>query len=95
VFPKGTETLISFCIYVELNMPNVARYKGYTVRGTNNNFQLFAPQAKCFFPLASVGRRADAIACIPFLKGENLRGKSASGFGNPLYEGEELTRHLL
>ena len=76
-------------------MPNVARYKGYTVRGTNDNFQLFAPQAKCFFPLASVGRRADAIACIPFLKGKNSRGKSACGLGNPLYEGEELTRNPL
>ena len=27
-------------------MPNVARYKGYTVRGTDDNFQLFMPQAK-------------------------------------------------
>ena len=59
-----------------------------TVRGTDDNFQLFMPQAKR-------SRWADAISCIPFLKGENLRGKSASGFGNPLYEGEELTRHLL
>jgi len=32
VFPKGTETLISFYIFVELNMPNVVRYKIYCER---------------------------------------------------------------
>jgi hypothetical protein len=47
------------------------------------------------FPLASIGRRADAISCIPFLKGKNSRGKSPCGPGNTLYEGKEPTMRPL
>jgi hypothetical protein len=92
IYVELNVTLVTSHIFVELNMPNVARYKGYTARGTD--VELFMPQAKGS-PPASVGRWADAISCIPFLKGENSRGKSACRLGNPLYEGEELIRHPL
>jgi hypothetical protein len=46
-------------------------------------------------PLLSVGRWADIISCILFLKGKNSRGKSPCGPGNTLYEGNELIMHPL
>lgn len=77
----GTDvTFISSYIFVELNTP------------MSPIIVFNCSCHKLSFPPTSVGRWADAISCIPFLKSKNSRGKSSRGLGNPLYEGEELTK---
>jgi hypothetical protein len=76
--------------------------KGTTGMLKQNLFAVLLENGESCFQSSSVvvtlsissGRRADALSCIPFLKGKNPRGKSSCRSGNPLYKGEELRMHL-